>query len=114
LKPVVTTMSSARTTWISGFADLSDGLSAKGQSTIALNSTCPTNRSHVTSMTGMPFRTTRYLADVSSAAKHSVARFIRPIALSLARDSMTLAGKGRGGIFSRVFCIHLCQKAIGD
>src|SRR3990170_8427855 len=112
LNPVVTTMSTERNTCSKGLAERSEGLSAKGHSTAALNTTWPTKRSHVTSATGTPMATTRYFADESSAAKQSVARAMSPIAFNLWRGSMVEAGIGRG-VMEACFCINLCQKAIG-
>src|SRR3990172_9914047 len=112
LNPVVTTISAERKICTKGLAERSEGLSANGHSTAALNTTWPTNRSQVTSATGTPSLTMRYLPVESSTAKQSVARAMSPIAFDLWRGSMVEAGTGRGVIEAR-FCINLCQNAIG-
>ena len=48
LNPVVTIMINERSTCMTGFAERSDGLKAKGHSTTALNTMWPTKRSQVT------------------------------------------------------------------
>src|SRR3990172_1487537 len=112
LNPVVTTMSTERNTCSKGLAERSEGLSANGHSTAALNTTWPTKRSQVTSATGTPSLTMRYLPVESSTAKQSVASAMSPIAFTLWRGSVAEARAERG-VMEACFCINLCQKAIG-
>jgi hypothetical protein len=54
----------------------------------------------------------RYFPVESSAAKHSVASAISPIAFNLWLASLDAAGIGRGFI-EACFCINPCQNTIG-
>ena len=87
LRAVVSTKAMDRKICWPGFFDLSDGLKAKGQSTIRLKSTWAINRSQVTWPAPIPLVVTRYLAVVSSTAKATVAAAISPIASSRFKDS---------------------------
>ena len=103
---MVTTIRAERKICSHGLAERSDGFSANGHSTTALNTTWPTKRSQVTWATGTRSATTRYLADELSAAKHSVASAISPIAVKRWRRSVAEEAGRR--LMAAWFCINLC------
>jgi hypothetical protein len=102
LSAVVRIMKQERITWISGLAERSEGLSAKGHTASALNTTCPAKRSHTTCGTGTSLMAPRYFAVASSVAKQSVAKLIRPMAFSRWLGSALAVGAGREVIGERL------------